>query len=527
MLRGLVLATAALMAVFFLYVAARRLFYPYEVEWMTGSILDHVDRVHAGQPLYVAPTTEWIPFLYPPLYYWVASALSNVMSVMTACRAISIVATLAQAVLVWSIVRQTGSTRFWAAAGVGMFFACYSYGGFWYDIERCDSLFIAAILGATLIVLRTRSVAGAAIAGALLGAAFFCKQPATFFVVGAAVGLFANGERKSAYVLLGVAAAIVLGGTLVMNAQTDGWFGYYVWKMPASHGLDHRMFAPLFMIDLPHAGLLVAVTIALGVMWKRTPVLSAMLAAAFFASVTSRLHYGGAHNVLGFWTVFACIALAVVATRIEAAVADSPWQRHVGFALVGAVLAQFALFAYNPRTVVPSSDRHEVADELAHLDGDVLVMGHGHLTAHRHFHAAALLDILRVERRAPDQIVDALARHQFSAIVLDDDGQIDFHRDLEFDSGMAPAFLENYFVSEQLGDVSAPLVGHAAVPTWVLRPRQTPLAGLPKKALRRRMNNEETLAQLPPNIQTDLGVTPTSIEDLARQIDEGKRPWPR
>src|SRR5262245_34727973 len=74
-LRFAVLAAAATLTGMFLYVVLRRLAFPYELEWMTGSVMDHVERVREGQPLYAPPTADWIPYLYPPLYYWLAALL--------------------------------------------------------------------------------------------------------------------------------------------------------------------------------------------------------------------------------------------------------------------------------------------------------------------------------------------------------------------------------------------------------------------------------------------------------------------
>ena len=45
---------------------AFRLPHLFEIEWMEGSMVDHVRRVIDGQPLYVAPSLDFVPFIYPP-----------------------------------------------------------------------------------------------------------------------------------------------------------------------------------------------------------------------------------------------------------------------------------------------------------------------------------------------------------------------------------------------------------------------------------------------------------------------------
>jgi hypothetical protein len=533
-LRVLTLVIAATLAGFFLYAAIRRLFYPYELEWMTGSILDHIERVRSGQPLYVAPTGDWIPFMYPPLYYWVAAAVSKVLPEIIACRGISIVATLAQAAMLWPLARRAGASRFWASIGMGLFFATYSFTAFWYDIERCDSLFMAMIVASTLIVARTKGIGGAIAAGAVLGAAFFCKQPATLFVLAAAAALWLGGQRPRALALAGVGGAVILVGTLWLNARSGGWFSYYVWKMPATHGFDHRMVYPLFIQDLPRAGLLVGATVALCASWRRVreaPLIPAMLAAAFFASATSRMHAGGWSNVLAFWTVYACAAFAIVATRVEESARGSAWERHIGFALVGVAVVQFGLFGWDPEDPVPRPFRHQKAAELVRTlrsldaEGEVLVMGTGHVSAHRHFHAAALVDVIRTDGKPPEQLLQALAQRRFAAIVLDDPEELDFHGALQFDCDMERWFLANYYFSERIDDrMLPPIVGYHAHPSWVLRPRREPLGGRSREALERRQRIEMGLASLRMEAQRGGGAVTfdaKSIEDVARSIEDG------
>src|SRR5262245_18345694 len=72
--RALLAALAAWYVGVFLYVAVRRLGFPYEIEWMEGGIYEHVARVLEGKPLYVAPSLEFTPYIYTPLYYWVGAA---------------------------------------------------------------------------------------------------------------------------------------------------------------------------------------------------------------------------------------------------------------------------------------------------------------------------------------------------------------------------------------------------------------------------------------------------------------------
>ena len=61
-----------------LYTAAGRYDYPYDIEWMEGGLLTHAWRVREGLPLYVEPSVDFVPFIYPPLYAWVLGTLGHV-----------------------------------------------------------------------------------------------------------------------------------------------------------------------------------------------------------------------------------------------------------------------------------------------------------------------------------------------------------------------------------------------------------------------------------------------------------------
>ncbi|PYR92834.1 MAG: hypothetical protein DMF84_11235, partial [Acidobacteria bacterium] len=75
---AIVCGAAAIFVVAYLLVALQRLAYPFDLEWMEGSMVHHVSRVLDTKPLYAPPTLDYTPFLYPPLYYYVSAAAARV-----------------------------------------------------------------------------------------------------------------------------------------------------------------------------------------------------------------------------------------------------------------------------------------------------------------------------------------------------------------------------------------------------------------------------------------------------------------
>src|SRR5437867_9503324 len=80
----------------YLAVALLRLRYPFELEWMEGADLGHVERLLRGQPLYGRPSLEFAPFIYPPLYFMAAAWVTKLIGLgFPALRLVSFVASLA------------------------------------------------------------------------------------------------------------------------------------------------------------------------------------------------------------------------------------------------------------------------------------------------------------------------------------------------------------------------------------------------------------------------------------------------
>src|SRR5215472_15815165 len=84
--RAAALAVTLAVAVDVVVIIAARIGYPYEVEWMSGAILDHVERVRNGAPLYGPPSAAFTPFIYTPGYYWVCAWVSRALPEQMACR---------------------------------------------------------------------------------------------------------------------------------------------------------------------------------------------------------------------------------------------------------------------------------------------------------------------------------------------------------------------------------------------------------------------------------------------------------
>ena len=79
MLRALVVAGSAGYLVLYAVLAALRVRYPFDLEWLEGAMVDHVRMILDGRPLYPPPTLDFIPLTYTPGYFYAAAALCKIV----------------------------------------------------------------------------------------------------------------------------------------------------------------------------------------------------------------------------------------------------------------------------------------------------------------------------------------------------------------------------------------------------------------------------------------------------------------
>ncbi|HEV2620276.1 MAG TPA: hypothetical protein VGU23_10115, partial [Acidobacteriaceae bacterium] len=131
----------------FLSTALRRMNCPFAFDQIEGSMVTSVWRVAHGLPLYTAPTRDFVPFLYAPLYFYVAAAVSKFIGVgYGALRLVSILGTLGSCGVICALIRSETGSNLAAIAGAGLYAACFSQINGWFDYGRVDSLFVFLLL---------------------------------------------------------------------------------------------------------------------------------------------------------------------------------------------------------------------------------------------------------------------------------------------------------------------------------------------------------------------------------------------
>ncbi len=347
---------------------AGRVTYPLDLEWMEGGVLVHAQRLAQGRGIYVAPSVDFIPFLYTPLYPALLALLSLVLPLgYTLGRVVSILAFAAALAMIllacWDEAGGRSRKLLALAAGVagaGTVAGSFAFTGYFYDLVRADSLLLGLEATALWLALRGRTWRSAAAAGLLIALGFFAKQTATIVGIGIGIGLLVASWRRG--LCYGAAAALVLAAGIGLLVKTSGgWFWTYIFKLHQSHAFRKeavsdiawpftQQFAwPLFLaLLLATAGLALARRLR-----RRDAILGAAALAGEIAALVGFGTQWADSNAFIPAIFFPAFATAVLLARLaHLAVAGRKWG-----AVTVAIVATLLLGSQSLHTAAPAPVR--------------------------------------------------------------------------------------------------------------------------------------------------------------------------
>lgn len=300
MVRLAIVAVSGLLVVLFLITALHRLHYRFELEELEGNVYMACLRAFRGQPVYVAPSMAWIPYMYPPLFYYASAALGHVMGMSIATvRALSILSTLGCFVLIYTLVWTELRRHLPAVAAVGIYAGCYTLSEQWFDMARLDSFFIMLVLLAMLVTRKGHPV----LAALVWVLAFQTKQS----ILPAALVMLCCHLPNWRRVVAGVGTLLVgaMGSVLWLNHVTHGWYSFYVFRVPGANAdIILRSLVLMWPLQLLRPLGLVVVMMAAAVLWVRpslrSPAVRFYLASASIVPLFWWIfaHAGSTHNAL-------------------------------------------------------------------------------------------------------------------------------------------------------------------------------------------------------------------------------------
>jgi len=472
------LAAAAFYIAAFVGNATVRVPYKYELEWMEGGVVCHVERVLEGKSIYCEPSAEFVPFIYTPFYYYVSAAVARVVGLgFFPLRLVSLIASLGCASLIMLIVvRRAHAPAFFGFLAAGFFMACFCVTGRWLDIARVDPLFLMLLLSSIYAFQSPKPSVNSVLAAILMFLAFFTKQTALMVALPLCLWsvLFRTGWSRISFSL--VFFAFLGLSTLLMNGVSDGWYSYYVFSLPKQHGIQQDMYWGYWQHDIFDYAGIAFIASALCIFRGRHASRGewcfdlAVLGSLLFASWFSRLHSGGYLNVL--LPAFAALAI-FFGIGLFKAVAQAGNRRWLAACCYAIAIFQFQQMFFQPSDQIPSRAATETGDMLmetiASVDGNVFMSSHpwypgmtGKGTCAQNM---AISDILRASASSTQKaqiqadILRRIEHRTYGALILDTREFPVGSRELE----------ENYRLvdSNLTPPIFTPLTGCALHPTFL------------------------------------------------------------
>jgi hypothetical protein len=444
LLKYALFSVAVAYLIIYFWMAYYRLRYPFDLEWIEGGMVDQVQRLIHGQNMYVAPSLSYVPFLYPPLYfYFSAIATFFFGSGLFPLRLVSFIASLVSFTSIFLIVRAETKNGWAAILSTGLFAAAFRVTGAWLDIARVDSLFLALWLLFIYFVSSRKSWGYSILTGILAAMAYLTKQTALIACLPVVAYLF---WRNWKYALSCLVVAILTVGitTLVLNHTSAGWYSYYVFGLLT----QQTEWLPLefvtfwnddLLIHLPLAILFATFFIAGRPRQERISLMQwlSILLGALAGTFITRVKIGGYDNVLlpayAVLSIFFGFGLAGALKQIRQVNVDFRGRLEVLIHI--ACLIQLVMLSYNPFAQIPTKADLEAGNKLVKMlstvKGEVFLPDHGYLPIlagkTTYAHESAIWDVLRGDQETKgktllmEDLNEAIRNQKFDEIILDSD----------------------------------------------------------------------------------------------------------
>lgn len=433
--------SAAFYLIIYLWVAYFRLQYPFDLEWIEGGMVDQVQRIVNGEGIYIAPSINFVPFIYPPLYFYLSAVASILLGGgLFPLRLVSFIASLVSFILIYLIVRDETKNSLAAFLSAGLFPAAFRVTGAWLDIARVDSLFVTLWLLFIYFARGKKTLAYSMLTGALVAMAFLTKQTALMTCLPVIVYLFWQ-NWKYALSLLIVATVIIGMVTLFMERASSGWYTYYVFSLLTQQTeWEPWRFVSFWTDDLMvHVPIAILFTIFfLSMPKKARPILIkwlSVLAGALAGSFITRVKLGGYDNVLlpAYAAISILFGLGLSESLKLANQLFISYRSRIVLLIYISCLIQLLILFYNPIEQIPTKadldEGYKLVKFLSTVSGEVYIPDHGYLATLAgkkvYAHHSAIWDVVRGNKQSTGkglltEDLDAAIRQQlFDVIILD------------------------------------------------------------------------------------------------------------
>jgi hypothetical protein len=404
-------ALGVLVLASYLHLVFIHLGYPFEIERLEGGAVDHALRVVRGSPIYVRPGPGFIPYNYPPVYFYLASiSVSMLDNGFMGARLVSVTGFAAVLFVLVFILKKKGARWPLVLAMTGILAGSARMADSAWTLARVDALAVAFIIVGACLLATSKNKAATVAAALLMAAAFFTKQNALAATAFAGLFLLVK-DRKRFWIFLPAAAGAILLSLVVLEIHSGGWFSAYVLRQPVHNRFTPRIAWSFFIEDLGllwPAAILVAGRLILSPEPVRDDKLGFVLAfdwlllAGVVISWGARFFSGGGslNNCL---PAVVCILIFAGANLAGATESSSKagvfWRIFVPVLLIVQLIVLGVDWGeWKPAAASEKAGR-ELLKELSAVEGPVLIPYHSHyapMSGHpTTFHMVALRDTQR------------------------------------------------------------------------------------------------------------------------------------
>jgi hypothetical protein len=441
-IKYLLIITGVSYFLLFLIISIIRLHYPYELEWIEGSMVDNTARIMDGKPFWVEPSIEFTPHIYTPFYYYVAAFVAKFTGIgFFPLRLVSFISTILSALIIFQFVKKETWKKSAGLISASLFFAGYGATGFFYDLGRVDMLFLLLVLCSFYIIRLYKSVGSIILAGIISWLALMTKQSGLpiFFVL--IIGLFFY-ERKKA-ILYSLTLCIIIFSVFIINYYTDNWFSFYVFKLPGHYKLLAVKVFSYWINDISRI-YFIGFAISLIMIFlnfkthKESILYLSFLVGMLAYSWFSRIYWGGWQNVLipGYTMLAITFGIGIVKTFQHLISLDPKIKEYIktfGYILI---LAQFFALFYNPFEGIPTKEnakqRRAEIQRIKEFKGNVYIPCQGYLarmTGNKPVaHVIAMYDVITGDSQYGNKLLEemkvAVETQKYSAIFINDHWKI-------------------------------------------------------------------------------------------------------
>ncbi|MGH7197396.1 MAG: ArnT family glycosyltransferase [Candidatus Omnitrophota bacterium] len=452
LVRFLLLAAAFWYLAAYLAVAFFRMAYPFDLGTLDGFSVDIVLRILSGQKIYVSPSLEYAPPIYSFLYYYISALVSKMTGAgFLPLRLVSFVSSMGSFAVVYFFVKRETGNRFAAFIAVCFFAAAFEICGT-FDAARVDSLYVLLLFMSLYFIRFSQTAKGAVLAGFLLALSFFAKQSALVFFFPMLLYGFLK-DRRLGFYFAGAFLAITVVTSLLLNVIHQGWYGYFLFTLPAQHARAFGDLSGALIYEIVQpmpVALLVALSCLIlpkGGMPRDRFLFYPLAALGMAISLSLIVHVGSSVNSLypfcGMLSIFFGVGIANLHKWIQS-VPGVGKQKLLWAAICLLCLFQFIRLWFNPLVYAPSGRTIEEGwrfiSMMKNVEGDVYAPFHGYLpllAGKKSFaHQSGVWDILRgqdgpIQEGLLKEIREAFRQKKFGAIFLWEDADPARKRQLE------------------------------------------------------------------------------------------------